>query len=349
MNNFYKRTDFSYTLPQVLIAQTPANPRDSSRLLVYDLMSDFIDNTYFNQITDFLLPSDVLVINNTKVIPARIFGYDKNQRKFEILLLKRNDLYHWECLIKPARKLKIGEFLYISDELSLELVSFLDDNGIRIIKFIFKGKFEDILGRVGATPLPPYITTHLDDPNKYQTIYAKHDGSSAAPTAGLHFTAELLKKIKDKGIKVVEILLHVGLGTFRPVKEDNILDHKMHKEFYSISEESARIINNAIDNNSRIIAVGTTTVRTLETVATKDGHVMSGEGETEIFIYPPYEFKIVNGIITNFHLPESTLLMLVSAFIGRDKTLEIYKFAVEEKYRFFSFGDAMFLTRGNCV
>lgn len=349
MNNFLNKSDFTYYLPKSLIAQTPANPRDSSRLLVYDIDKDLIENSFFYNIIDYLRPSDVLVINNTKVIPARIFGYDKNQRKFEILLLKRLNLCNWECLIKPARKLKIGESLFISDELSLELLSLLDDNGIRVIKFMFVGKFEEILERVGFTPLPPYITTRLDDPNKYQTIYAKNDGSSAAPTAGLHFTEELLKKIRDKKIQVVEILLHVGLGTFRPVKEENILNHKMHKEYYSISEETANIINIAIDNKSRIIAVGTTTVRTLETAARPDGHVSSGEGETDIFIYPPYEFKIVKALITNFHLPESTLLMLVSAFIGREKTLELYNIAVSERYRFFSFGDAMFLIRGNCV
>lgn len=349
MNNYISKSDFFYELPEGLIAQYPANPRDSSSLLVYDGINDIVKHTSFNNILDFLVPGDVLVVNNTKVIPARLFAFDEKARKFEILLLKRIDYFNWECLVKPARKIKVGGKLIVNSELEIEVCEILEDNGVRRIKCNFEGIFEDIIARVGLVPLPPYITRQLDDPSKYQTVYAKFNGSSAAPTAGLHFTEDLIEKIKKKGVIIVEILLHVGLGTFRPVKENNILKHIIHTEHYSVSEDAASKINKAIDCGSRIIAVGTTSVRTLETVADEKGHITAGTGETQIFIYPSYKFKIVDGIITNFHLPESTLIMLVAAYIGREKILEIYKEAIRKEYRFFSFGDAMLLLRGKDV
>lgn len=343
MNNFLKKSDFFYNLPEELIAQTPAIPRDSSRLLVFDRKNNSITHTYFNQLPLYLNSGDILVINNTKVIPARLFAFDETGREFELLLLKRIDYTHYETLIKPAKKVSIGSTLIINEEIKLKVCEVLDDNGVRIIEFNFIGNLEDILSRVGLIPLPPYITKKLDDPNKYQTVYAKINGSSAAPTAGLHFTEELLDSLKLKGVKIVEILLHVGLGTFRPVKEQNITEHKMHSEYYSVSKEASKIINDGIDLGKKIVAVGTTSVRTLESVKDFSNHIISSQGETNIFIYPPYNFNIVNSMITNFHLPESTLLMLVSAFIGRENALNLYKIAVEEKYKFFSFGDAMLL------
>lgn len=343
MVNLFDTASYFYDLPNELIAQHPVSPRDSSRLLHYDIVSDKVEHKIFREIEDILEKGDVLVINNTKVIPARIFGYDEKGREYEILLLKRLDYKEWEVILKPARKAKIGSQIVINEELKLTIKAIKTDNGVRIIEFDFDGVFEDILDRVGNMPLPPYITEKLKDKTRYQTVYAKHDGSAAAPTAGLHFTPELLERLKNKGVEIVEVLLHVGLGTFRPVKSKNILEHAMHEEYYKVSEESATAINKAIKEGRRVIAVGTTSVRTLESASNDDGFVVAGEGNTQIFIYPGYKFKVVKGLITNFHLPESTLIMLVSAFIGRDKTLEIYNTAVSEKYRFFSFGDSMIL------
>ena len=343
MVNLFDTASYYYDLPEELIAQTPVYPRDSSRLLHYEIAQDKIEHKVFNQIENILERGDVLVINNTKVIPARIFGYDDKGREYEILLLKRLNYKEWEVILKPARKAKIGSQIIINEELKLSIKEIKPDNGIRVVEFTFDGVFEDILDRVGNMPLPPYITEKLKDKTRYQTVYAKHDGSAAAPTAGLHFTPELLEKLKEKGVEIVEVLLHVGLGTFRPVKTDNILEHKMHEEYYKVTEESASAINKAIQEGRRVIAVGTTSVRTLESAASENGLIKAGEGNTQIFIYPGYKFKIVKGLITNFHLPESTLIMLVSAFIGREKTLEIYNTAVKEKYRFFSFGDSMIL------
>lgn len=343
MINLFDTASYYYDLPEELIAQHPVSPRDSSRLLHYDISSDNIEHKVFRDIVNILNKGDVLVVNNTKVIPARIFGYDDKGREYEILLLKRLNYKEWEVILKPARKAKIGSQIVINEELKLTIKSIKPDNGVRVIEFDFDGVFEDILDRVGNMPLPPYITEKLKDKTRYQTVYAKHDGSAAAPTAGLHFTPELLDKLREKGVEIVEVLLHVGLGTFRPVKTNNILEHAMHEEYYKVSEESANAINNAIKEGRRVIAVGTTSVRTLESASNEQGFVQPGEGNTQIFIYPGYRFKVVKGLITNFHLPESTLIMLVSAFIGRDKTLEIYNTAVKEKYRFFSFGDSMIL------
>lgn len=333
-------SSYFYELPEELIAQHPATPRDSSRMLYYNRAEDKVEHRIFRDIADILRPGDLLVINNTKVIPARLFGYDIKGREYEILLLKRIDYTHWEAILRPAKKAKIGSQIVINEELSLTIESIYPDNGVRVIEFKFDGVFEDILDRVGNMPLPPYITEKLADKTRYQTVYAKFDGSAAAPTAGLHFTPELIQTLKDKGVEFAEVLLHVGLGTFRPVKCKNILEHKMHEEYYKVTEESAEKINKAISEGRRVIAVGTTSVRTLESATGEDGKVRAGEGYTSIFIYPPYKFKVVNGLITNFHLPESTLVMLVSAFVGREKVLELYNLAVKEKYRFFSFGDA---------
>lgn len=337
-----QKSDFYYDLPQELIAQTPVYPRDSSRMLHYNRASDKYYDRRFFEIKDLLQEGDVLVVNNTRVINARLYAYNEKGRKFEVFLLKRIDLTHWEALLKPAKKAKLGTTLVVNEQLSLTIEDYTD-NGVRIINFVYEGVFEDILSRVGEVPLPPYITEKLEDKERYQTVYAKKEGSSAAPTAGLHFTDELLTELKNKGVTVVEVLLHVGLGTFRPVKVDNILEHKMHSEYYEMSEEAASIINKALDENRRVIAVGTTSVRVLESVANENNRVVPGSGNTEIFIYPGYQFKVVKGLITNFHLPESTLIMLVSALCSREKILNLYKHAVEERYRFFSFGDAMFI------
>lgn len=334
------KSDFYYDLPPELIAQTPVEPRDSARMLFYNKSTDEIKDLHFFDIEKILQKDDVLVINNTRVINARIYAYNDSGKKFEVLLLKRIDLSHWEALLRPARKAKIGTTLTVNSELKLTIDGINSVDGVRTIKFEYEGILEDILDRAGEVPLPPYITAKLEDNERYQTVYNKIKGSSAAPTAGLHFTNELIERLKAKGIEFVEVLLHVGLGTFRPVKEENILDHKMHSEYYEVSKESAEKINNAIEQGRRIIAVGTTSVRVLESAADCDGKVKATNGDTDIFIYPGYEFKIVKGLITNFHLPESTLIMLVSAFLSREKVLEIYKHAVEEKYRFFSFGDA---------
>lgn len=335
----YLKSDFNYYLPEELIAQTPAEPRDSSRLLVYDRASGNIEHKIFRDIADYLKKGDVLVINNTKVLPARMYAHTEHGGAVEVLLLKRLEKDRWEVLVKPGKKCTRGKKLVISDELSLT-VEDITDSGERIVKFEYDGVFEEILDRVGNMPLPPYIKEKLKDKNRYQTVYARTEGSAAAPTAGLHFTPELLQKLKDNGVEIAEVLLHVGLGTFRPVKEDIITDHKMHSEYYEIGEDAAAIINRARADGRRIIAVGTTSVRTLESAADENGIIKPCRGNTEIFIYPPYKFKCVDALITNFHLPESTLIMLVAAMTGREEILNVYNTAVKEHYRFFSFGDA---------
>ncbi len=338
----YKKSDFYYDLPEDLIAQTPADPRDSSRLLVYDRGSDTVRHEVFKNVTDYLNAGDVLVINNTRVLPARLCAHTENGGAVEVLLLKRYNADTWEVLVKPGKKCRKGKKLVISDELSLT-VEDVTPSGERIVKFAYNGVFEEILDKLGSMPLPPYIKAKLKDKNRYQTVYAKTDGSAAAPTAGLHFTPELLQNLKAKGVLIAEVLLHVGLGTFRPVKEDIITDHEMHSEYYEVGAEAAEIINSAKREGRRIVAVGTTSVRTLESAADENGFLKPKKGETKIFIYPPYKFKCIDALITNFHLPESTLIMLVSALAGREKVLELYKTAVGEKYRFFSFGDAMMI------
>ena len=335
-----KVSDFDYFLPQELIAQTPLTPRDSSRLLVYNRQEDTFTHKHFYDILDYLKEGDVLVRNNTRVLPARMFAYTKNGGKVEILLLKRFNLNEWEVLVKPGKKARVGTQLFLSEQLSLEVLSNIEESGSRRVRFDYDGVFEDIISKIGEMPLPPYITEKLKEQGRYQTVYAQVDGSAAAPTAGLHFTDQLLEKIKQKGVEIVDVLLHVGLGTFRPVKCDNILEHHMHSEYYEISQESADKINKAKSEGRRIIAVGTTSVRTLESASDQNGFVKPVKANTEIFIYPPYKFKCVDGLITNFHLPKSTLIMLVSALSSREKTLEMYNLAVQEKYRFFSFGDA---------
>lgn len=334
-----KTSDFYYDLPKELIAQTPVYPRDSSRLLVYDRNTKKIEDKVFSDILNIFNKGDLLVINNTKVLPARMFAYTKNGGKVEILLLKRVNLTDWEVMVKPGKKAKEGINLVINKELSLKVLSRTESGG-RIVRFAFDGVFEEIISRAGEMPLPPYIHEKLKDQDRYQTVYAKNQGSAAAPTAGLHFTLELIEKLKEKGVEFATVELKVGLGTFRPVKVDNLNEHQMHSEWYEITEENAKIINKAKEEKRRIIAVGTTSVRTLETVADDNGFVKSCSGDTSIFIYPPYKFKCVDSLITNFHLPESTLVMLVSAFAGKEETLSVYNYAVENKYRFFSFGDA---------
>ena len=338
--NIFDTAAYNYELPEELIAQTPIEPRDSARLMYYNRSMHKTEHLVFRDIVNILQKGDVLVINDTRVIPARLYAFNEKGREFEVLLLKRLDIKRWECLLKPAKKVKIGGKLVINNELSLTVESVNPADGVRTVSFEFEGVFEDILSRAGNVPLPPYITEKLDDPERYQTVYARESGSAAAPTAGLHFTKELLKSLEDKGVEIVKILLHVGLGTFRPVKTDNILEHKMHSEYFRVSDEAAERINKALDENRRVIAVGTTSVRCLES-AGAGGRVKAGDGNTEIFIYPGYRFNIVKGLITNFHLPESTLIMLVSAFAGREETLSLYREAVRMQYRFFSFGDAM--------
>ena len=334
--------DFFYNLPEDLIAQTPVEPRDSSRLLVYDRAADKIEHKHFYDLPSFLKKGDLLVINNTRVIPARIFGHIENHESvLETLLLKRIDYTHWETIMKPARKARLGSVIHYAEGLSA-VVTEIGEYGGRTVEFKFDGVFEDILDRVGNMPLPPYIKEKLEDRERYQTVYSKIDGSAAAPTAGLHFTPELMDKLTDMGVVFATVLLHIGLGTFRPVKEENILDHKMHTEYYEIGEEAAEKINRAISEGRRVICVGTTSVRTLESVADENGYVKPQKGDTSIFIYPGYKFKCVKGLITNFHLPESTLIMLVSAFAGRENTLRVYEEAVRERYRFFSFGYSSF-------
>ena len=336
--------EFDYYLPKELIAQDPLENRSDSRLMLLDKETGAIEHKIFRDITEYLNPGDCLVINDTKVIPARLYGVRKGTgAAIEILLLKRMEDDTWECLVRPGKKCHIGTVIEFGEGLLTgEIVNVVED-GNRYIKFTYDGIFEEILDKLGQMPLPPYITHELKDKNRYQTVYAKHEGSAAAPTAGLHFTKELLAQIKEKGIKIARVTLHVGLGTFRPVKVENILEHHMHSEFYVIDEEAANTINETKANGGKIVSVGTTSTRTLETVADENGHVRACSGWTDIFIYPGYKFKVVDRLITNFHLPESTLLMLVSALYDREKILEAYKIAVEEKYRFFSFGDAMLI------
>ena len=342
-----KTSDFDYYLPERLIAQTPIEPRDRSRMLVYDRARDAVQDRVFCELPEFLRPGDVLVVNDTKVIPARIYGVRLGDdgtegAHVETLLLKRVDYKRWECIARPARKLLPGRRIKFSDDLYATVLS-TGDEGMRVLEFEFDGVFEDILDRVGNMPLPPYIHEKLKDKSRYQTVYCRKEGSAAAPTAGLHFTPELLQKIEDMGVIVARVLLHVGLGTFRPVKEESVEGHKMHSEYYEVSQQSAYIINAAKRDGRRVICVGTTSVRTVESASTDDGEIHPGHGNTEIFIYPGYKFKIVDCLITNFHLPQSTLIMLVSALVGREKTLELYRHAVDEEYRFFSFGDAMLI------
>ena len=372
-----KKSDYYYDLPEELIAQDPLEDRSSSRLLILDKKTGNIRHTHFTEVIEYLKPGDCMVINNTKVIPARLIGTriktgvsgnaseidnkindipagtaDKNIQNsspIEILLLKRLDTYRWECIVRPGKKLRSGALVSFGNgELTGEIEEVLD-SGNRIVRFDFKGIFEEILDRLGSMPLPPYIKHKLTDPSRYNTVYAKFDGSAAAPTAGLHFTPELLQKIRDKGADIAEVTLHVGLGTFRPVKEDNILDHKMHSEFYIVTEEAAGKINRAKETGHRVFCVGTTSCRTVESAAVADDinnskyRIAPGSRDTDIFIYPGYEFKICDCLITNFHLPESTLIMLVSALAGREHVLAAYGEAVKEKYRFYSFGDAMLI------
>lgn len=334
--------EFDFDLPKELIAQHAVNPRDHSKLLVLNKEEKTMEHKKFYNIIDYLKEGDVLVLNRTKVIPARLFGKKENGVVLECFLLKRIDLNTWEVLLKPARKLKIGQKIIFSEELEAELLEVKED-GNRVLKFNFEGSFEEILDSLGEMPLPPYISEKLEDKNRYQTVYAKEGESVAAPTAGLHFTEELLEKIKEKGIIIAEVFLDVGLGTFRPVQVENILDHKMHVEKYSVPKETVEIINNAKKNNHRVIAVGTTSVRTLESSVDENGNLIASEGYTGIFIYGDYKFKVVDAIITNFHLPKSTLIMLVSAFGGKEFIDAAYKKAIEEKYRFYSFGDSMLI------
>ncbi|MBQ7369825.1 MAG: tRNA preQ1(34) S-adenosylmethionine ribosyltransferase-isomerase QueA [Clostridia bacterium] len=336
----YKKSDFYYDLPEELIAQTPATPRDSSRLLVYDRKNGKIENKIFRDVLDYLQKGDVLVVNNTKVIPARMFALTEHGGVVEVLLLKRYDLTTWEVLMRPGKKGKIGVKMKVNDELSFT-VKEITESGERVVEFSYDGVFEDVLSKVGTMPLPPYIKEKLADQSRYNTVYSKVDGSAAAPTAGLHFTPDLLEKIKEKGVEIAEVLLHVGLGTFRPVSEEIITDHKMHSEYFEIQADAAEKINRAKAEGRRVIAVGTTSVRTLESVANERGMVEPKSGNTEIFLYPPYKMKCVDGLITNFHLPESTLIMLVACLTGREEILDVYKYAVGDRYRFFSFGDAM--------
>lgn len=336
--------DFYYDLPQELIAQDPLEDRSSSRLMVLDKITGEVEHRHFKDITEYLRPGDCLVINNTKVIPARLYGVKEGtEAKIEILLLKRKENDIWETLVKPGKKCKIGTKIVFGEGILTGEVVDIVEEGNRLIQFHYEGIFEEILDRLGQMPLPPYITHQLQDKNRYQTVYAKYDGSAAAPTAGLHFTPELLQQVRDMGVEIAEVTLHVGLGTFRPVKVDNILDHHMHSEFYMVTQEAAEKINNAKKNGHRVICVGTTSCRTIESAADENGMLKESSGWTEIFIYPGYKFKVLDCLITNFHLPESTLLMLVSALAGREHVLAAYEEAVKEGYRFFSFGDAMMI------
>lgn len=336
--------DYDYDLPEELIAQDPLEDRSSSRLMVLDRQTGDVEHQHFTDILEYLHPGDCLVINNTKVIPARLFGVKEDtQAKIEVLLLKRKENDIWETLVKPGKKAKPGTKLVFGDGLLTAEVVDVVEEGNRLIQFHYDGIFEEILDQLGQMPLPPYITHQLKDKNRYQTVYAKYDGSAAAPTAGLHFTKELLQKVKDMGVDIAEVTLHVGLGTFRPVKVENVLDHHMHSEFYMVSQEAADKINRAKESGHRVIAVGTTSTRTLEAAADENGRLHETSGWTEIFIYPGYQFKVIDALITNFHLPQSTLVMLVSALAGREHVLHAYEIAVKERYRFFSFGDAMLI------
>jgi len=339
-----KTSDFYYDLPEELIAQHPIKNREESRLLILDKDTGQVEHRKFKNIIDYLYEGDCLVLNDTRVIPARLFGNREGKdEKIEFLLLKNIEGNRWETLVKPGKKVKPGGRIIFGDGLLIADVLSIEEDGTRVVEFRYDGIFEEVLDRLGEMPLPPYIKEKLEDKERYQTVYARHDGSAAAPTAGLHFTKELLRRIEDKGVSISYLTLHVGLGTFRPVKVDNIEEHHMHSEYYELGEEAAFKINSTREKGGRIVAVGTTSVRTLETVATLEGRIVPKKGWTDIFIYPGYEFKAVDCLITNFHLPESTLLMLVSALAGKDKILNAYRIAIENKYRFFSFGDAMFI------
>lgn len=338
-----KTSDFYFDLPEELIAQTPLMDRTSSRLMCLDRKTGAVEHRHFEHVYEALQAGDCLVLNNTKVIPARIFGTKDTGAVVEFLLLKRVDKDRWETLVKPGKKAKVGTEFTFGDGRLKCVVEAIAEEGARIIRFIYEGIFENILEELGTMPLPPYIKETLEDAKRYNTVFAKHDGSAAAPTAGLHFTESLLEKIKAKGVKVAFVTLHVGLGTFRPVKVEDVNSHKMHSEYYMLDAENAAIINETKSNGGRVISVGTTSTRTLETIADSNGRVCEQNGWTDIFIYPGYEFKVVDGLITNFHLPESTLIMLVSAFTTKEATLNAYEIAVQEKYRFFSFGDAMLI------
>lgn len=339
-----KTSDFYYDLPQNLIAQTPLADRSSSRLLVMNKINGDIKHTTFKSVIDYLNPGDCLVLNNTRVIPARLYGEKEGTGgKIEFLLLNRKSANEWEVILKPGKKAKPGaRFVFGGGKLKAEVLEVVNE-GNRLVRFEYEGLFENVLDELGEMPLPPYITEKLQEKERYQTVYSKHEGSAAAPTAGLHFTTELLSQIKNKGIEIAYVTLHVGLGTFRPVKVENAEEHKMHSEFYVIDKENAEKINRAKSSGGRIVSVGTTSTRVVETVAKPDGTLKESSGWTDIFIYPPYKFKCVDALITNFHLPESTLLMLVSAFSSKENIMSAYAEAVKEKYRFFSFGDAMFI------
>ena len=340
-----KKEDFYFNLPEELIAQDPLEDRSSSKLLVLDKETGEVKHQVFREVLDYLEEGDCLVINDTKVLPARLFGSRVGtEAKIEVLLLKRMENDTWETLVKPGKKAKIGTRISFGDGLLVGEVVDIVEEGNRLIRFEYEGIFEEILDQLGQMPLPPYITHQLEDKNRYQTVYAKHTGSAAAPTAGLHFTPELLKKIEEKGVKIAHVTLHVGLGTFRPVKVENILEHHMHSEFYQIEQEAADKINATKDSGKKVICVGTTSCRTIESAADEHGRLKATSGWTEIFIYPGYQFKILDNLITNFHLPESTLVMLVSALAGREHVLDAYNEAVANQYRFFSFGDAMMIT-----
>ena len=344
MSGELKKSLFYFDLPEELIAQDPLEERSSSRLLVLDKESGGISHHVFREVIDHLEPGDCLVLNNTKVIPARLLGEREGTgAHVEVLLLKRRDRDIWETLVKPGKKCRPGTRLIFGDGLLKAEVLETVEEGNRLIRFEYTGIFEEILDRLGEMPLPPYITHKLQDKDRYQTVYAKYEGSAAAPTAGLHFTRDLLQQIEKKGVRIAYVTLHVGLGTFRPVKEENVLAHHMHSEYYEVSEEAAEIINNTKKKGGRVICVGTTSCRTVESASDEEGNVVSGSGETQIFIYPGYRFKVLDALITNFHLPESTLVMLVSALAGRENVLNAYDEAIRKRYRFFSFGDAMFI------
>ena len=338
-----KTSDFYYDLPHELIAQTPLENRQKSRMMVLDRSKDTVEHKIFENIIDYINPGDTLVLNDTKVIPARLFGHRVGkEEKIEVLLLKQKEGDRWQTLVKPGKKCKIGEIIEFSDKLRLEVVDILED-GQRVIEFKYDGIFNEILDELGTMPLPPYITEKLEDQDRYQTVYSKNKGSAAAPTAGLHFTKEVLKELEEKGVNLVYVTLHVGLGTFRPVKVDDVTKHDMHSEYYIISQEACDTINATKKAGKRVIAVGTTSCRVLESATGEDGIITPHAEETKIFIYPGYKFKMIDGLLTNFHLPESTLIMLVSALATKEKIMNAYKIAVEEKYRFFSFGDCMLI------
>lgn len=339
-----KTSDFYYDLPQELIAQDPLEDRSSSRLLHLSMKDGSVEHRHFTDILDYLKEGDCLVVNDTRVIPARLYGHkEETGALIEILLLKRKENDIWECLVKPGKKARPGAKIVFGDGILKGEIIDVVEEGNRLIQFQYEGIFEEILDQLGEMPLPPYITHKLEDKNRYQTVYAKNDGSAAAPTAGLHFTQELLQKVQEKGVKIAHVTLHVGLGTFRPVKVDDVENHHMHSEFYVVEEDQAKLINDTKKQGGRMISVGTTSCRTLESATGEDGVLRAGSGWTEIFIYPGYQFKMIDGLITNFHLPESTLMMLVSALAGKDRIMAAYEEAVKERYRFFSFGDAMFI------